>query len=259
MKQSLLLSLLALTVVACRKESDSPIDRDYTAAVDNDRAEVFFTDALKMSDAAYKDGDLPCAVAVTIDTVAVPHTMLIDFGTTNCTAADGRTRRGRLNVIFTGRYRDPGTVITITPEDYYVNDHRLQGVKTVTNAGLNEQGQPFFSVTVNGTVTAPDGSWTSTHNYQRTRTWIEGAATLNWLDDVYLISGGGSGVNRNGVPFTVAITAPLRVELDCPWIVSGVLQIVPSNLAVRTVDYGSGTCDSQVTVTVNGTTYTFGG
>jgi hypothetical protein len=259
MKQSLLLLLAALTVAACRKGSDSPIDRDYTAAVDNDRAEVFFTDALRMSDAAYKDGDLPCAVAVTIDTVNVPHTLLIDFGPANCTSADGRARRGRLHVTFTGRYRDPGTVITITPQEYHVNDHHVQGLKTVTNAGLNEQGQLFFSVTVNGTVTAPDSSWTSTHNYQRTRTWIEGASTLNLLDDVYLISGGGSGVNRNGVPFTVAITGPLRVELDCPWIVSGVVQIVPGNLAVRTVDYGSGACDSQVSVTVNGTSYTFGG
>lgn len=261
MSKFLLPTLLLLTLAACRKEEEEQplIDRDYTAAVDNDRAEVYFADALKMSDAAYKDGDLPCAVDVTIDTVAVPHTLLIDFGPANCTAPDGRTRRGRLNVTFTGRYRDPGTVITITPEDYYVNDHHLQGVKTVTNAGLNGQGQPFFNVTVNGTVTAPDGSWTSTHSYQRTRTWVEGANTLNWLDDVYLITGGGSGISRTGLPFTVAITSPLRVELDCPWIVSGVLQVVPSNLAVRTVDYGNGSCDALVTVGVNGLSFTFGG
>jgi hypothetical protein len=112
---------------------------------------------------------------------------------------------------------------------------------------------------VNGTVTAPDGSWTSTHSYQRTRTWIAGQNTVELLDDVYLISGSGSGVNRNEVPYSLLITTPLRVEVGCPWIVSGVLQIIPGSLDVRTVDYGSGACDNQVTVSVNGMSFTFGG
>ena len=57
MKQLLLPALLLLTLVACRKEEDKPrMDSDYSAAVDNDRAEVFFSDALKQSDAVMKDG-----------------------------------------------------------------------------------------------------------------------------------------------------------------------------------------------------------
>jgi hypothetical protein len=61
------------------------------------------------------------------------------------------------------------------------------------------------------------------------------------------------------VPFSLLITTPLRVEVGCPWIVSGVLQIIPGSLDVRTVDYGNGACDSQVTVSVNGMSFTFGG
>ena len=260
MRSLTLVVLACLALVACRKESaEEPVDRDYTSAVDHDRAEAYFNDALKQSDAAAKDGERPCAVSVTRDTVSVPHTLLIDFGPSNCTGADGRNRRGRLAITFTGRYRDPGTVITITREDYYVNDHRLQGVKTVTNAGLNGEGQPFFSVSVSGSVTAPDGSWTSIHSYQRTRTWIAGQNTLDLLDDVYLITGSGNGVNRKAQPFSLLITTPLRVEVGCPWIVSGVLKITPASLEVRTVDYGTGACDNQVSVTVNGNTFTFGG
>ena len=119
--------------------------------------------------------------------------------------------------------------------------------------------QVAFVGPVNGTVTAPNGSWTSTHSYTRTRTWIEGHNTLELLDDVYLITGNGSGVNRNEVPYSLLITTPLRVEVGCPWIVSGVLQIIPTSLDVRTVDYGNGACDSQVTVSVNGMSFTFGG
>lgn len=248
-----------LAFTACRKETTSnPVDRDYTVAVDNSRAEFFFNDALKQSEIAFKDGDVPCAVSVALDLQAEPHTLTIDFGTENCMGTDGLKRRGRLFVTFTGPYGQQGTVIVITPQDYHVNDHLVQGIKTVTNAGPNSDGHTYFTVNVQGTVTAPDGSWTSTHNYLRTRTWIEGEGTMNPFDDVYLITGGGSGVNRNGLPFTVQITTPLRVEIGCPWIISGVQEIVPQGLPARVIDFGNG-CNNQVTVTVNGFTFTFGG
>lgn len=260
MKQLLLTALLILSLAACRKEDEAtPLDRDQTAALDNNRAEGFFNDALAQADKANKDGELPCAVSITFDTTSAPYSMLIDFGEQNCTSDDGRTRRGRLLVNYTGPYRAPGTVITITPQDYYVNDHRLQGTKVVTNAGPNDQGQTTFTVAVNGTVTAPDNSWTSTHSFQRTRTWIAGESTLPWNDDVYTISGSGSGTTRNGIPYTLLITTPLRVEVGCPWIVSGVMQIVPGTLATRTVDWGNGTCDGTASVTINGITFTIGG
>ncbi len=255
-----LIALMGLSLTSCRKESaPSPANQDYTMALDNSRAELYFNDALKQSDVAFKDGDVPCAVSVTIDLQAQPHTMLIDFGTENCIGADGLSRRGRLLVTFTGAYGEEGTVITITPQEYHVNDHFVQGSKTVTNAGENAQGQSYFTVVVNGTVTAPDGSWTSTHNYQRTRTWIEGEGTLNPFDDVYLISGGGNGISRNGLAFTIQITTPLRVEIGCPWIVSGTQEIVPQGLPVRVIDFGDGACDSAGTIAVGGFVFNFGG
>ena len=259
MKKLLLPFLLLLTLSACRKETEAPVDRDYTIAMDNSRAELYFTDALKQSDLAFKDGTVPCAVEVTIDLQSQPYSMLIDFGTTNCTGADGLSRRGRLFVTFTGPYSEPGTVITITPQEYRVNDHLVQGVKTVTNAGTNAQQQSYFTVAVSGTVTAPDGSWTSTHNYNRVRTWIAGENTAAILDDVYLITGGGIGTNRAGLPFTQQITTPLRAEVGCPWIVSGVVEIVPQGKQARVIDFGNGACDAQATVTVGGFSFTFGG
>ncbi|MDQ3101244.1 MAG: hypothetical protein M3R08_07645, partial [Bacteroidota bacterium] len=167
--------------------------------------------------------------------------------------------RGQLLVTFTGAYGEAGTVITITPQGFHVNDHLIQGLKTVTNAGANEQGHTYFTIAVNGTVTAPDGSWTSTHSGQRVRTWIEGEGTPVIQDDVYSITGTGNGTNRNGVTYTAAITTPLRVEADCPWIVSGVYQITPAGRQARVIDFGNGTCDQQATVTIGNYTFTIGG
>ncbi len=257
----LALAFAVLAFTSCRKEDDTPVDLDYTSATDNARAEDLFNDMLRtVDDVAEANGlrsaDDACAPTVTIDTVAMPHTLTIDFGSVNCTASNGRTRRGILHVTFTGRYRDAGTVITITPEDYYVNDLHVQGTKTVTNMGLNGDGDPYFTVNVNGSITAADGSWTATHQAQRTRTWIAGDDTTTPLDDVYLITGSGSGVNRLGTAYTVTITQALRVAVGCGWITAGTVQIVPDGRPTRTIDWGNGACDGTFTVNVNGSTYT---
>lgn len=257
-----LFGTLALTLGACRKDKDEPIDFDYTSASDNARAEDYFNDMLAEADDAAKSNGLRsamdgCDPVITIDTVAVPHTMLIDFGSVNCEGANGRLRRGQILVTFTGPYRDPGTVITITPQDYYVNNNHVQGVKTVTNMGVNGDGHTYFNVQVDGTVTAGDGSWTAEHHATRVRTWIEGEGTASVFDDVYLITGSGNGINRNGVAYTLNITSALRIAIGCPWITAGSLEITPSAQATRYVDFGSGSCDATVSVTVNGTTFTF--
>lgn len=258
-KQLLLLSLITFSLTACRKDKDDdPIDVDYTSASDNARAEDVFSDMLAQVDKAVDDNGLrdACDPVVTFDTTSSPRTITLDFGTVNCTASNGRLRRGRILVTYTGRYRDAGTVITITPEEYYVNNNLVTGLKTVTNLGLDANDHPSFAVTVNGAITAADGSWTATHTAARTRTWIEGFGTPELSDDVYLITGGGSGVNRNGLPYTTAITQALRVALSCPFITAGTVQVTPASGVVRTIDYGSGACDGTFTVTVNGQTFT---
>ena len=197
-----------------------------------------------------------CDATVTFDTLATPRTITLDFGNVNCTAPNGRLRRGRILVTYTGQYRATGTVITITPEEYYVNNNLVLGTKTITNLGLDANDNIHFAIAVSGSLTAADGSWTATHTAARTRTWIQGSDTPELEDDVYLITGGGSGTNRKGLPYTVNITQALRVALNCPVITQGTVQITPASGVVRTIDYGNGTCDGTFTVTVNGQTFT---
>ncbi|MCC6839281.1 MAG: hypothetical protein IT230_03905 [Flavobacteriales bacterium] len=251
--------LLFVALASCRKEDDTPDtpSPDFTTAADHARALDYFSDMMDQVDAAAADNGLrdaedDCAPAVTIDTMAMPHTMTIDFGSVNCTAANGRTRRGMILVSFTGPYAAPGTVITITPQDYYVNDNLVQGTKTVTNMGLNADQVPWFTVVVDAIITAGDGSWTTTHHADRVRTWTAGSGTLDPFDDAYKITGQGNGVNRNGLPYTAAITSPLHVQIGCPFITQGIVQVTPEGLPVRTIDFGDGTCDNLAVFTVGG-------
>lgn len=254
----LLFTAVTLTVVACRKDKDEdPIDLDYTSASDNARADDAFADIMSVVDKAVVDNGLreDCDPTVTFDTLSTPRTITIDFGDVNCTALNGRLRRGRILVSYTGPYREEGTVITIVPENYYVNNNLILGTKTITNLGLDANDNIHFAIAVNGSLTTPSGQ-VATHTAARVRTWIEGSGTPELADDVYLITGGGSGTNRNGIPYTVSITNALRIALSCPFITQGTVAITPASGVVRTIDYGSGACDGTFTVTVNGQTFT---
>lgn len=258
----LLLSAVVLTFAGCRKEKETI---DNTVARDNSTAETFFNDLFKTVDyvsgesEGIRDNEIGCIDQITVDTTVSPRTVLIDFGTDDCVGEDGRIRKGQIFVTYSGRYRDEGTVITITPQNYTVNGYLIEGTKVVTNLGLNPSGQPHFSVQIDGTVTAPGNAWDIDYTSQRTRTWIEGFETPTIWDDVYEITGTASGTNRFDNPYDMAILTPLRVEIGCPWIVSGEIKIEPEGAPARTVDFGSGDCNAGFTVEVNGNTYPISG
>jgi len=259
------LSIAACTLLvfsACKKDQNQdPTDLDYSAANDHAMADDAFNDMLQASDDAVVSRGLrgpqdACAPVITIDTTGFPHSMIIDYGSVDCTANNGHTRRGTIHVSWTGAYRDSGTVITITPIAFYRNDNHIQGVKTVTNLGHDSNGHLHYAIQVDGTVTAADNSWTAEHHATRTRTWIEGSDTPSRLDDVYLITGGGHGINRHGLAYTATITNALRVAGNCPWIEQGTVEILPQGKPLRTIDWGNGSCDGTFTVLVNGHTFT---
>jgi hypothetical protein len=148
-----------------------------------------------------------------------------------------------------------GSSHTITFDNYFVNDNQVTGTKTVTNTGVNASGQPVFTINVTGSIIRSGGAGTISWTSSRTRTWITGYNTGNWRDDVYEITGTGTVTRASGKTFDINITTPLHVALDCKWIESGIVQITPQGSNVRTLDYGSGTCDDQATLTLNGKTY----
>jgi hypothetical protein len=267
--------LLAIAMIvnlsACRKKED--LDNDTNASKNESIAERYFNEVQDLSDQAAKTGDLSsfklssdegmllssCAV-VTFDTLGTvsasnPDTIIIDFGT-SCLCNDNKTRSGKIIISSTGRYRNEGSVITITPQNYFVNNNQILGTRIVTNTGNNSLGQPTFSVQVNGTIILANNEGTITWNATRTRTWIEGFNTLIFADDVYSITGASSGTKVNGQTWTSLITTPLVHKRICHQIVSGVLQVTPSNKPIRTIDFGQGNCDNTLTVLINGNTYT---
>ena len=271
MKRYLLIpALAAALLISCSKSGDDDLGAPKEASI----AEFSFNDVNNISDEACNTGDLAtikslngimsgCAT-VTLDTVAIPHTCLIDFGTSNCLCTDGKYRRGQINVSFTGRYRDAGTVITITRgntgtgTDYFVNNNQVIGTHTATNMGTNGTGNIYYTIDVTGSVVLANSAGTISWTSHREREWLEGSGTASFSDDVYSITGSGSGVSANGTNVTITITSPLirKLEPGCrAHFVQGTVEVAPGSLAVRILDFGNGACDNLATVTVNGHTY----
>jgi hypothetical protein len=188
-----------------------------------------------------------------------PRIITVDYGE-GCTNGK-RTRKGKIIITVSGPMWVEGSMRVVTMEDFYVNDHKVEGVRTVTNEGRHTegeyQGKVYFSVMLDsGKVTTPDGL-TVTKQVNRTRTFVEGEET-KWdtRDDIWYIEGIATGINRNGVAFTREITSPLWKEIGCRFITRGTVLISAEGRPDAILDYGDGECDAIATVTVGEETRT---
>jgi hypothetical protein len=264
MKRYILVPIIATVILSSCNKSE---DIDLGASQDASKAEFFYNDVNNISDEAGNNGEISrsmegimsgCAT-LTIDTISNPHTITIDFGSSNCLCADNRYRRGVINISFTGRYRDAGTTITITTSNYFVNDNQVIGTHTIVNQGTNTAGNIYYSVDVTGQVILASGAGTISWTSSRVREWIAGSSTPEFDDDVYSITGGGSGTSAGGNHIAVTITNPLIRKLDpaCrKHFVQGTVEVLPDGKPVRILDFGTGDCDNTATVTINGISHT---
>lgn len=265
--KSILTSIILLLTIAvytgCKKQEKAP--SSYTSASDNSNADNAFAGIWKQistvtdSSNAVRSGGCASATITPWDLTTFPKTVVIDFGNTNCAGTDFNNRRGKITAVFSGPYLDSNTVITVTLTNYYHNDYNIQGTQTIKNMGRNSAGHLIYNVIVNNAkITSPDGTKTSTWNTNQDREFYAGYNTnLNILDDVYLIRGTASGVSSEGEAYTIVTNVDLRINIGCPWIVSGKFTLTLGNYPTYPIvcDYGSGACDANATATLNGKTY----
>lgn len=200
-------------------------------------------------------------ITITMDAASTPNVpkgvIVIDFGS-GCTDVLGNLRKGKIIITFNGRRFLPGSTVTTTFDGYSVNDIALSGVRTLTNVTASNVEAPKFQVQLaDGRAVWPDGT-EATREHCFVREWIRAANPLN---DAMVVTQCGdaavaaSGTNRRGRAYTMSITAQLVYKRGCPIAVSGIKQFTDvATSKVITVDYGDGTCDRIITITVDGNT-----
>ena len=189
-------------------------------------------------------------ITVTPDDNTYPKTVTIDFGDDgNC--PDGKFRKGKIVMHFTGPIRRPGSVVTITLVDFQIGRAKIEGTKVITN--LSEIGNIKFSVQVtDGKVTFPGGRG---YEYEKLKyvKQIEGGDTDEISDDVYSIEGRSQTKFKNGVVITLNTEEALIKKVSCAWISDGTLKI-KINTHELYLDYGfpgNGDCDNKALLKYN--------
>ena len=263
----LFLAGIAVALNACKKEET---DTETQSAVDNSICEGEFsrimptvnsiaideTGVHKLGGNGNGNSAASTCPAIFIDPTdtldGFPVTLTLDYGAGCLDSSDNKTRKGKIEATFSQPFDQVGCVITINLVNYYVDNIQYEGTLTVTRNASHS----FTTTVADGKCSNP--SWTLTWESTRTLTQTEGTTTLTPTDDVFIMTGNASGVNREGRAYTVNITKQLTKRQICAWIESGTIDLTPEGLATRTVDFGSlGQCDDQATLTINGNSFAF--
>jgi len=226
-----------------------------------------------------------CATVTSALTGSVITSYTVDFGTTGCVGADSRTRKGKLMYDFTQStnnakwYRNPGFKMIITSNGYSVDgnavtiNNKVVSNTTPTNipTGTNPGTNLTWSIVADISIVKANSqtvAWTCNRTKELVNTsdvncYKGQSLPIDWTKAKIKINGTANGTNAKGENFTAVATDLLR-DFTCtpsatqpqrhPFI-SGTVSYTPGNRATRVIDYGNGSCDFNVTITVNGQTF----
>lgn len=254
-KSSLFLLLGFLSLYSCRR-ADRDLDRGISETKDQVFGTYVWLDVFSRVREAcsFEPGlrMLECA-NIMIDTLSSPMSILMDFGSTDCTGNDGRTRSGKIFASLSSGYNDSATVVQVQLQNYRFNRQNIQGQMTITNNGRDSQLRRKYAVSVQqSTIQFPASNRTSIWSSSLTLLLNSGEASVAVSDDSFLVSGTFSGRSSKGNLYTANTSQTFSYQLSCGEIVSGSIDILPENLNKRVAQFGNGNCDAIVSVNVNG-------
>jgi hypothetical protein len=260
-------AVLALSISSCNRKatlaSEEELVQDVSETqaraeyIDQDATDIVEESAAKMGlfggngcNPNFNNLAGSCATVTTSGSFPAMN-ISIDFGT-GCTCPNGKVRSGLINIVLTDSIQSPGSVATITFNNYYVNGFKRDGTITRTNTTVVSSNTLSWNRTVtNGQITAPGGqvrSFTSNINITQTA----GLATpCDRIDDIYLLDGTRTVTGFNGKTRTFTTQTPLQKKGNCANIDQGILTIQVGSKSA-TLDFGNGTCDNQAVLSIPG-------
>lgn len=259
---ALLVGTFLMALTACSDDpelpgADAELDAEDIENINSyEQALLAFRDGQATAE-AYADtigeGSRVASCALTsVDTLNGTFNMTLDFGD-GCTGPFGVTRKGilRYQVVLTGL---TSFDFVLTFEEYEVEGYLLNGSIATGNIQVDETtGAITYDYRINnGEVINPAGERVLINqNYRYTFDFssFEIAAT------------GTTTGQLDGTSFTHLIREPLVLRASCPAETAGVpvLGLVDFTWGAQppvSIDYGDGTCDNEVTLTLGGVSQT---
>ncbi|MCL2511044.1 MAG: hypothetical protein FWF09_03230 [Bacteroidales bacterium] len=167
-----------------------------------------------------------------------------DYGPTFIPCSDGYLRKGVVNILTTGFFTMPGTVMVVTFDNYYqkgewlTHEYKIEGTQEIINAGANS-ANPLMT---DYNVTVTDGIITynakKVHYSETTiRTLLPDTAEL--CENKWYITGEWNGKSSSDISYTLtANTTPLYYRVCCHFFQDGILTVDIEGLSKFTIDYG---------------------
>lgn len=179
---------------------------------------------------------------------SLSRTVTLTFGE-GCEDAHGRVRSGTVIVNRSIDLNSATYSVSTTFVDFYVNGHQIEGTRTLVYSADEENLISATITLTNGKITLADGS-VITRNGSFTK-------TINRESGEIRLSGGATGVNRNGISYTSEIITPLVYTLACAsdgvfMASSGKKTISRPGRTTLELDYGDGSCDRTLIVSADG-------
>ncbi|MFT6867831.1 MAG: hypothetical protein ACJA08_002676 [Cyclobacteriaceae bacterium] len=198
------------------------------------------------------DYSLECAV---VDKDTVNQVITIDFGD-GCESPNGTVRKGKIIIEYTGDRHTAGSYRMVTLVDFYVDSLHLEGIRRTEVVSSDSLSRVVKTTLTNGQVTFPDETF-ATRTAEHTKSMFQGD---DESDDYTIVTGGASGLKVDGSEYSITILEDLLIKRSCNGAhivipVSGVKEIVNAE-STATMDYGDGTCDNEVDITIDGVTTT---
>lgn len=205
-----------------------------------------------------------CATISDLGSTATVRVITITFGTTTSACLfRGHSVKGQIILTRTIGTSFP-KIMTITFNDLYINDNKLEGVTTWKREMLGDGMtlHPKTTLTMTGmALTTKAGVYI--RNGERIREMTAGFSTrLSPTDDIYSTYGTFTTTHPNGSVFSSLIEAasPLINKTACnlqqvpmPFPVSGKLKLT-KNSHTATIEYGNGNCDNLAMLSIDGGT-----
>ncbi|MEO9481845.1 MAG: hypothetical protein ABJG47_00275 [Ekhidna sp.] len=252
--------VFAVFLTSCSKDDDGGTDLIASLDIDSEiTQEANYEDIDLIVEAGMETVETGGRISqdAVLECATVTHdeenkTVTIDYGD-GCEGPGGRIRAGIIRISYSDHRLVPGAFRTTTFDGFSVDEVLVEGTRTVENVSESLDADPAFSISLVGGKLTFEDETTATRESQRTRTWFRASNPLN---DETSIEGGSNGTRRDGVSYSVEILSRIIYKRACranrvfiP--VAGIKQYTSGdNIAV--VDYGDGTCDNEVTITVNG-------
>lgn len=305
-KLAALMLICSIGITSCRKREKEEIikseDNEQVTANDNNLAESIASDMDLMGSQISENGSLSsfktagssalagdlglAAVCATVSGVGT-QTITVDFGSTPCVGADGRTRSGKLIYNFSASspstsvyYRNPGFNMNVTSLNYVVDGYQVNIInKNVSNTtsssipqGINPGTNLTWAISANISITKPNNStlsWTCNRTKELLNTsdpaCYQGQSTaINWSQAQVKINGNSSGTNAQGESFTATASNLIRYMTCTPDVnrpgrhpfISGTLAYTPGTRFTRTINFGSvNSCDFNAILSIANQTF----